>query len=260
LEAARSHRLGLVPLVPPSDEAYWAARAEGHGSGYWDDRAMLDPLAAVIDPDGKGSKNEYVNELHRRALRRVPIGRTDGVLDFGCGTGRNLALLADSARHVVGVDISPKMLGVAAGVADGFGNCSVALMEEGRIPAPDEAFDAVVTVLVLQAYASDPEAFDRVAGELRRALRWSGRLILLERVEPRGALSTDSWSAMLARSGFALVSSSLVRTGTPSLLGRMLIRERLPMVSPIMATDAWANRHAVGTKPYVERLMVASKA
>src|SRR5688572_6376300 len=40
------------------------------------------------------------------------------VLDLGCGTGENASILAASGAHVVAMDISPDLLGLAARRAD----------------------------------------------------------------------------------------------------------------------------------------------
>jgi len=60
--------------------------------------------------DGSGDAVPKMCErLFERYLRRYP----DSVLDIGCGTGRDLAYLADRCRDCVGVDIQESMVAFA---------------------------------------------------------------------------------------------------------------------------------------------------
>jgi len=71
-------------------------------------------LAAGLSLTGEGKEHYAQRRIGwlRDAARRVGIGRTDRVLDFGCGDGDATPLLREafSAREVVGVDVSPAML------------------------------------------------------------------------------------------------------------------------------------------------------
>jgi SAM-dependent methyltransferase len=58
-----------------------------------------------------------VDRYRRRAIDRLWLASGDSVLDVACGTGANFALLADRvgpAGRLVGVDLSPDMLAIAA--------------------------------------------------------------------------------------------------------------------------------------------------
>lgn len=246
--------------MPPAPEPYWRARAQEQGPEYWNERADLDPLAAVIDPDGSPRKNAYVHAVHARALRGLEIAPTDSVLDFGCGTGRNLPGLAERAASVTGTDTSAQMIEIATAAVAEIDNCEVVLAESGRVPVPPESFDLVLTVLVLQMFGEDPATFAEVATEIRRVLRPGGRLAMIERVERDGALSQTSWSDRLEAAGLSLATSRLVRVGAPTPFGRLVISGALPMSGAMLTLDKQFGRVVGGRAPYVDRLMIARPA
>jgi SAM-dependent methyltransferase len=99
-------------------------------------------------------------------------GRVGSLLDLGCGTTYYWSLLGDRCERIVGVDISPSMLG------EGRGELGERLAAEvGELPFDDEVFDAVLAVDALH-HAS---RLDRALGEARRVLRRGG---LFAAVEP----------------------------------------------------------------------------
>jgi ubiquinone/menaquinone biosynthesis C-methylase UbiE len=106
-------------------------------------------------------------------VEEVGLGPGDRFLDIACGTG----ILARVARerigdagHVLGIDISPDMLGVARAVAPGIewreGNASALPLKDG------EQFDIVACQQGLQFFPDKPAA----AAQMRRALAKGGRL------------------------------------------------------------------------------------
>jgi malonyl-CoA O-methyltransferase len=103
------------------------------------------------------------------------------VLEFGCGTGLNTAVLADTARSVAAFDLSPAMLEAARTrvPAD-----HVRFLEHdvtrpwplGRLGGGARAFDLVVGTLVLEHVGDLAFVYRQSA----RALRPGGHLILCE--------------------------------------------------------------------------------
>jgi SAM-dependent methyltransferase len=93
------------------------------------------------------------------------------VLDAGCGTGGNAALLERHGR-VVGVDLSELALELAAGR----GPRPLACASVARLPFADATFDLVTSFEVLyhRAVGEDVAAL----GELRRVLRPGGYLLV----------------------------------------------------------------------------------
>jgi len=112
----------------------------------------------------------------RRAIEHLQIQAGDRVIEVGCGTGLSLPLLPSGSR-VVGVDFSRAMLARAVRRADEIARGSTTLVEgdAGRLPFPDDTFDAALAPYVVSA-APDPIA---VLHEMERVCRPGGRLVIL---------------------------------------------------------------------------------
>jgi ubiquinone/menaquinone biosynthesis C-methylase UbiE len=115
-----------------------------------------------------------VERYRRRAIDRLWLAPGDSVLDVACGTGANFASLADRvgpAGRVVGVDLSPDMLALAAERVRRMGSDSVTLIEaaveDAELPGEFEGALFSLTHDVLQSKA----ALDNVFAHLRRGGR-----------------------------------------------------------------------------------------
>lgn len=114
----------------------------------------------------------------RRTARELAAGPGDRVLDFGCGTGKLGALLADRAS-VVGLDLSQVMLSTARRRLEGrmrFVRGSVF-----ALPFPDGCFSGAVSGFVLRNLADLPGAF----AELARVVEPGGRVAIVDITGPR---------------------------------------------------------------------------
>lgn len=98
------------------------------------------------------------------------------VLDLGCGTGRHALRLARQGAEVVGLDLSPGMLAVAARRAEGLDlDLDLALHDlHDPLPLAAASVDRVVASLVLE-HLRDLDAF---YGEVARVLRPGGRALV----------------------------------------------------------------------------------
>jgi ubiquinone/menaquinone biosynthesis C-methylase UbiE len=117
--------------------------------------------------------------LRRRRLVREALkaGPGDRVLDVGCGPGFYVAELLEQVGptgSVTGVDASPQTLELARRRTEGHGNVALHLADATALPVPDVAFDAALSVQVLE-YVADVDA---ALAELRRALRPGGRAVI----------------------------------------------------------------------------------
>ncbi|MHB2029683.1 MAG: class I SAM-dependent methyltransferase, partial [Acidimicrobiales bacterium] len=92
------------------------------------------------------------------------------VLDVGCGTGRLTSLLETSDATVVGLDLEPAMLTIAATRS----RARLILGDAHRIPVGDATFDRVVAVTLCE-FTDDLGA---VFAELARVTRPGGRIIV----------------------------------------------------------------------------------
>lgn len=152
----------------------------------WNRFAEEDPLWAIlVDPEKKGGKwNERdffktgVDEINQ-LLNSLKINEitfhTGKALDFGCGVGRLTQGLAEHFESVVGVDISHKMVQLAASY-NSKKNCTYKINEEVEFRdfAPD-SFDLIYSNIVLQH--NKPEAVFCYLSEFMRILKKDGLLI-----------------------------------------------------------------------------------
>jgi ubiquinone/menaquinone biosynthesis C-methylase UbiE len=108
---------------------------------------------------------------------RVINGAIGRVLEIGFGSGRNIPYYGTAVDEVVGVDVSPEMLALAAPAIAG-SPCRVTLLARSAesLPFADRTFDTVVTTWSLCSI-SDPAAALR---EARRVLKGQGQLRFVE--------------------------------------------------------------------------------
>ena len=102
-------------------------------------------------------------------LSRFPPSDRSLVLDVGCGAGRDMATLAETAAKVIGVDVSHQMarLALQFGPAVTADNCS--------LPFPDGVFDYVWTRVVLPYIPN----WQTALAEDWRMLKHGGILVLI---------------------------------------------------------------------------------
>jgi ubiquinone/menaquinone biosynthesis C-methylase UbiE len=110
--------------------------------------------------------------------RRGVVATTHGrILEIGIGSGPNLAFYGNAAAEVVGVDVSPALLGKAAGEASKRRLPVRLVRADGAgLPFADAAFDAAVLTWTLCSIA-DPAA---ALAEIRRVLKAGGTLHYVE--------------------------------------------------------------------------------
>ena len=159
-------------------------------------------------------------------------GRT--VADVGCGTGRLTDRLAANGALVVGVDLDPAMLTVAAVRAPG----RIIRADAVRLPLADASVDAAVTVAILE-FTDDAGA---VLAEIARVTRPGGRVVaaVLNPTSLWGLLDQPTRHDPYAR-GCLLNRAELLRLGRRHgrvrLAGALFTAERLPRrdtLSPLL--------------------------
>lgn len=112
------------------------------------------------------------------------------VLEVACGTGRFTVMLADRGTDIVGMDISEAMLeqgrrkARSAGVD---GSLSFMQGDAGRLPFPDDHFDAVFAMRFFHL-APDPEGF---IAEMRRV---ATEQVFFDTFKRYSARSTYNWA------------------------------------------------------------------
>ena len=127
----------------PADQAEHAKRT----------REAYDRLAAVWS--STTDEGPFNGVLERPALRALVPGHLNGavVLDAGCGSGAQVQWLLDQGADVVGVDLSPQMIGEARRRCAGRGRFLVADLAE-PLPLEPGSLDGVTCSLALH-YVED---------------------------------------------------------------------------------------------------------
>lgn len=106
-------------------------------------------------------------------LRSQGMDGASKVLDAGCGTGQNLAIIRDSITdHVYGFDYSP----YGAWFCRERGLAQICVASVNDIPIASETFDVAMSIDVLEC---DQVLEDRALMELIRVVRPGGYLILV---------------------------------------------------------------------------------
>lgn len=121
-----------------------------------------------------------------RLISMLAIQSNDVVVDFGCGPGFYSIPMARVAGKLIAVDVSPKMLERTSKHAAKSNVTIQTLQTDGiKIGLEDES----VNLILLTHVFHEVEGKALVLGEVRRILKPSGRLAIVERTRPGGMLS-----------------------------------------------------------------------
>jgi SAM-dependent methyltransferase len=108
------------------------------------------------------------------------------VVDFGCGSGANTALLAGRGAHVWGIDISEDLLRLGQrrlAISGRAGGATFIAGSAHDMPFPDNSIDVVFGIAILHHLD-----LDLVSKEVRRVLKPGGRAIFQEPVRNSAVL------------------------------------------------------------------------
>lgn len=218
---------------------------------------MLSPLAAVLDPNDVGRKNDLLHAIQlRRLLGVLDDVKGKRVLDFGAGTGRLCRALTSRGAQVFGLDSSEPMTRVAVSLAP---SIPVVVGDGGRC-IRRHSVDIVTSVMVLQ-YFDPASELGHAVRSLAELLRPGGRLVMLEQVRESGldrGATADQYVAALTTAGLRVTSTRRVRRSDSRLLGRAtrlpLLDRWLPLLSAI---EARVDRRPLTGGKYADVLFVA---
>jgi SAM-dependent methyltransferase len=153
-----------------SSSEYWKHWWNEQARTASSDFALNRRTAVRIDPIEKHAVEQLLTAVAPRPA--------DAILDAGCGSGRNISILAPHVDQIIGVDYSDEML-VRAGQrirSENLSNARLLRADVTQLPFAANSFDAVVCASVLQ-YLDDAECAVAIH-ELVRVTKPGGRLVL----------------------------------------------------------------------------------
>jgi ubiquinone/menaquinone biosynthesis C-methylase UbiE len=116
---------------------------------------------------------ETIHDMHVALVEALGPQPGERWLDVGCGAGNLAELAAGAGADVTGIDLSPRLIGVAKERAEAGGyEIEYRVGDAEALDVEDASFDKVVSSVGM-IFAPDHEA---VAGELARVTRPGGRL------------------------------------------------------------------------------------
>lgn len=180
-----------------------------------------------------------------RVLDLLAPALGERVLDVGVGPGLlayDLARLVGEAGEMVGLDLSPAMVAVAAERLAHLPQARVMAGDATALDLPDARFDAAVSTQVYEYVADMPRALK----ELRRVLKPGGRALILD-TDWRSIVWHASDTALMDRV-LACWDAHLADPHLPARLGPLLTEagfhvrrvEILPMLSPRWQPTSYA--------------------
>lgn len=148
-------------------------------------------LAAKYDAWFATPHGRYVWRFEREAVMELAaVAPGLEVADIGCGTGIYTGELLAAGARVVGVDISPEMLAIAAAKTAAYGDAVSFLPgDAAALPFADGSFDLVTSITAMEFFSKPGECLQ----EMYRVVKPGGRLI----VATLGSLSPWSWQRRL---------------------------------------------------------------
>lgn len=131
-------------------------------------------LADYADKRAKDFIFKVLNEV-------VRLSGAVKILDIGCGPGKWSIMFAKKYSFVKGVDISPNMIRLAEENAqrENLENINFQVMDVSNLEIPDETYDFVNCVTVLQHIFDDAQ-WRSAVHEIARVTKRSGYILLFE--------------------------------------------------------------------------------
>jgi arsenite methyltransferase len=192
------------------------------------------------------------------------IEEGDVVLDLGCGMGLEViraALRVGPTGKVIGLDVTPEMIGRASRNAERAGVHEVTEFRLGEIedmPVDDESVDWIISNCVINLSVDK----ERVFREAFRVLKPSGRLVISDLVstglpdEVRRDLA--SWAQCL---GGTVEESEYLAVIRKAGFEEVVLLERISAIPRLPGTNCCSPSSAGETRPRVDSIRImASKA
>lgn len=212
--------------MPYHVESYWSRVADEirkRGPGNY--------VAGDDDPYYRYKRSKFL----QRFLSALDVaGRT--VLELGCGPGGNLLELArQGPAALIGVDIAPSMLALAAQTLnEARVRVELKKTDGQRLPVDDHNVDLAFTVTVLQ-HNVDPAMLSRMVAELCRVT--TGQIVSMEDTGTDGSAAegatfiarpVEAYRTEFARYGFRLATATYLNTRVSRRARGILCRRLIP--------------------------------
>jgi ubiquinone/menaquinone biosynthesis C-methylase UbiE len=135
---------------------------------------------ALLDSHGWTHNNHY----HSFLLKYLPE-KCEQALEIGCGTGAFARCLAERADHVLALDFSPEMIGVAESRSSEHANIEFELSDANSRPLPANSFDCIASIATFHHLG-----LRKMLQKTKTALKPGGVLLVLDLFEPEHNLMT----------------------------------------------------------------------
>jgi demethylmenaquinone methyltransferase/2-methoxy-6-polyprenyl-1,4-benzoquinol methylase len=183
------------PAGPPAPAAEPAARTpsglateRGNAAAPAEVGAMFDRISAVYDTMNLVISAFQEPRWRRRAVAIAGLGPGGRAIDVATGTGKvaaDLLRAASPGGEVLGVDLSPGMIGVARSRYEGQAGLTFVVGDALALPAEDGRFDAATIAFGMRNLPDYTGGF----AEMTRVVRPGGRVVCLEISRPRSRLA-----------------------------------------------------------------------
>lgn len=171
-------------MTPADDDApSGLATDRGNAASTAEVRAMFDKIARVYDPMNLVISAFQEPRWRKRAVKLSGVKPGHRVLDVATGTGKVAADLharAQPGGSVLGIDISPAMIGVAKRRFADRPGLAFEVGDALALPTEDGTFDAATIAFGMRNLPDYAKGFS----ELARSVRPGGRVVCLEIARP----------------------------------------------------------------------------
>jgi demethylmenaquinone methyltransferase/2-methoxy-6-polyprenyl-1,4-benzoquinol methylase len=160
---------------------------------------LFNQIASHYDHWSNLLSGEGIRAWHHFAIDQLNIQAGNAVLDVGCGTGtitNLMALKAGPTGHVTGLDPSSAMLQEARlqPMHEQSAPINWVQGQGEHLPFADGQFDCVTAQFSMR----NMEDWVQGLREMARVLKPSGRLVILEVVQPTSSLGSLAWNGLKA--------------------------------------------------------------
>jgi demethylmenaquinone methyltransferase/2-methoxy-6-polyprenyl-1,4-benzoquinol methylase len=171
-------------MTPANEAPSGLATDRGNAASTAEVRSMFDKIARVYDPMNLVISGFQEPRWRKRAVTLSAVGPGDRVLDVATGTGKvaaDLQARVQPGGSVLGIDISPVMIGVAKRCFADRQGLTFEVADALALPTEDGTFDAATIAFGMRNLPDYGKGFS----ELTRSVRPGGRVVCLEIARPK---------------------------------------------------------------------------